>query len=274
MFRLQRLLLLLFILIGAHQAKADFVDIATIRVNQTLVRKLTHNHSQPYLVNLSRFKTGDTLKIEIWTDYGGQYNCTFVLENQETHGTDTLRWKDQIILTKELLEKEHRLTVIYQFSGQRMSWNICVFTPDPQIEEVYHTLNNWSYFLNSASLHKGMFTSPVLSDSIETNFVQSLSKKTPENRVPRDVSRHPIVHLSDILFFSEPEVSYLQKFIAEDYVKHYNLSSNIHGNLILDETDLSHFSFSFGDNDYHLEFCFELKQSQYKLTRILYKRRN
>ncbi|TNE54316.1 MAG: hypothetical protein EP338_07840 [Bacteroidetes bacterium] len=95
---------------------ADFVDIATIKVNNTLVRKVTNNSRSPYLINLSKFRIGDTLKIDVWTDHGAERNSFITIKNEESHHTDTLDYGEHFIITSDLLEQQHSISAISLFS--------------------------------------------------------------------------------------------------------------------------------------------------------------
>lgn len=94
------------LLIISYSAKADFVDIAILKVNGVLVRKLTNNNSGTYFVNLNKFKVGDTLSIQIRTDHGAERNSYISIKNLENNHKFVIRQAKQIHYIKRIPPKK------------------------------------------------------------------------------------------------------------------------------------------------------------------------
>lgn len=252
---------------------ADFVDIATIKVNNTLVRKVTNNSRTPYLINLGKFNIGDTLKIDVWTDHGAERNSFIKIKNEETQHIDSLNRKEYFIITSDLLKYKHSVAVTYIYSHpmeMNITWDICTITPNNRIELFYENINDLRDFLISTSNYKPNFSSTILIDSVMVNF----KSKKLKNVIQREVNDTITIAQDEIpklLVFNEVEKSYIQRFNSIDYFQLYDITSDIHGYIKIDQDSLLYGVVAFGGYKYKLEFHFTFDQNSYVLTNIYYK---
>lgn len=266
------LILFGFILIS-NKAQADFVDIATISVNKTIVRKVTNNSNEPYLINLSKFQIGDTLKVNVWTDYGGEMNSFITIKNNESLKIDTLTQNGIFIINSDLLTKKHLITVHYvSYHNEKhfTTWNICTIIPDDKIELVYKKSNELRDFLIS-TIEKSKINTSILADSIYMNFkLEKLKNGTVSRIILTDTI---LIHkdcVSKQLNFNQDEKSYIEEFNSIDYFHLFNLYSDIHGTIKINQSSLNDFIVVFGGYKYKYEFHFIFNQNEYSLSKIYY----
>lgn len=260
----------------SYVAKADFVDIATLKVNGKLVRRLTNNNHVPYLVNLSRFHAGDTLSVQIRTDHGAENNSYLSLQNLENKSKQLLTKDHYLIITTDLLQKKHLLSVTYILDypeETEVTWDICTFTPDEQIEQVYASINELRDLLLSAPNKKPPFSSTLFMDSITTNYQLSVAENGIRNKILKDTLNYSITKISDFLVLNPTEKTFIQKIDAIDYVKLHDFTSQLHASIILPPQNLDTFQFLFGDFDHSARFLFRYIDGQYKLEKIGYEKR-
>ncbi|HLP57029.1 MAG TPA: hypothetical protein VK151_18465 [Fluviicola sp.] len=267
--------ILLFIcILSACLAKADFVDIATISVNGKMVRKLTNNSRDLYLINFDNYQIGDTVKVKIWTDYGGEQSCFVTLKNLLSNDTDTLGKKKQFMLTEEIMSGEFLVSVTFfdPFDTNRFyKWDICKIVPNHRIEVVYETINEMKNLLLSLKSKKNTVSSPLLKDSLYVNF--RLPKPGTETRLLSDTTYYPATKLSDILQFTKTEISYLERYNSVDYFQQYDFETDIHGSIRVAEATLDHFQVSFGAFNYSFSFDLQWDSEKYILESIFYESR-
>jgi hypothetical protein len=268
----KKYMLVMLLLLAASSVRADFVDIATIRVNGKMVRKLTNNNSDPYLVNFSRFRPGDTVNIEIWTDHGAENNAFLTLRNLAAARVDTFDRKKEFLLTPEMLETEHLISVIYIYEYPRemkITWDICKIVPDDRIELVYAAVNNLKDLLISPDIWKSVSSSSVLMDSVTVDFNVVRSGTTFERQAAKAV-RYPKSQLSDIVRLTPAERSYLDAFEPIDYAQLYGLDTDLHVAIQVKEATIDRFSVTFGDFSWQLRFSLLFVQGNYLLESIQY----
>jgi hypothetical protein len=257
--------ILLFSLFLSTFALADFVDIATVRVNDSIIRKLTRNQVQPYLICLSNFSVGDTLNIDIWTDSWSENNCDVIYKNLENGTTDTLKRKQDYIITEDLLNSEFLISVVYySFSREPTPWNICKIVPDNKIELIYSQLNEFTNLLKS--------NSSDYSEFIDTAVSINFAVKNSDHKVQRSLITQTFVdeqQLQKILVSTKAEIDYLLKFKSTDHVSHvqYDYETKVHANLWLDEPELSKIKLSLGNFDEYIQYYFEFSEGHLILLR-------
>lgn len=266
------LILFGFILIS-NKAQADFVDIATISVNGKTIRKVTNNSSEPYLVNLSKYQIGDTLKISVWTDYGGEMNSFITIKNNESLKIDTLTNNGKFIINSDVLIKKHSVTVhyvSYDNEKQIATWNICTIIPDEKIELVYKKSNELRDYLIS-TIKKTKINPSILADSIFMNFKLVTNKNgSVSKKILTDTIQINKQLVPKQLNFNKDEKLYIEEFNSIDYFQLYNLFSEIHGTIKINQPSLNDFIVVFGSYKYKYEFHFIYKQNEYFLSKIFY----
>ncbi|MBI3238948.1 MAG: hypothetical protein HYZ43_08945 [Flavobacteriia bacterium] len=256
--------------LAAFWVKADFVDVATISINGKMIRKLTNNSRNPYLINLDNYHVGDTVSIKIWTDYGGENNA-FVTVHQLINGhTDTLSKKNRFILTDEFFRDEFLISVTFidPLNNRGYNWNICKIVPDHRIEIVYEQLNDFTDLLLALKSKKEHIASPLLKDSVFVNF-----KQVSGVRQLTDTIGYPITRLYNLLQFTKTETSYLERFNAVDYMAQYDFETDMYASIRVEENTIDEMSLSFGDFTYQLTFHFKWNEGSYLLERISFQKR-
>lgn len=269
-FMKKHLLLCAFVL-SVFWVRADFVDVATISVNGKMVRKLTNNSRDLYLINFDNYHRGDTVNVDIWTDYGGENHSFVTLQNVLNSKTDTLSKKNQFILTEEIKSNEFLISVTFVDpfgSNHGYTWNICKIVPDHRIEVVYESINELKELLVSLNTKKSQISSTVLTDSLTVNFKPAQSGN--EMRQLSDTVNYSISKLSGILQFNKTEMSYLKHYNAVDYADQYDFETNLHGSIQVAENSIDHFSVSFGNFTYRWLFNFQWDSEKYILESIFY----
>lgn len=250
--------------------RADYVDIAAMHVNGTLVRKMTRNSTHPYLVNLSQFQVGDTLQIDIWTDHGAEQNCVVTITSLETGETETLnRWKT-LLITSELLEREYLVSVTFTYSYPhefQSTWDICRIVPDPHIEKVYASMNELRDFLLTKPGSQNAMFPQLLKDSVEVNYFVSKGRAGELKREMMYAEKYPAQTIPEWTVLNPKEMNFLQQFNAIDYTRIYGFSTNVHSNVKISD-DLNSYSMSFGDFTYQLEFFAVWEREKFVLERI------
>lgn len=268
-------LIISLVFLISYSAKADFVDIAILKVNGVLVRKLTNNNQNPYFVNLSSFHVGDTLNIQIRTDHGAEENAYVSIKNLENNHKFVLTRENQFIISTELLQKKHLLSVTYVRDYPEeieITWDICKIIPDDQIEKVYSSIDEFCDFLLSVSNGKPNFYSSILADSITTNYVIKPSGKGFPEKILKDTLNYPITKMCQFLILNNTEKLLIKNIRAIDYVSLYDFSSNLYGSIVIGDEDIDTFMFMFGDFT-HLTRCyFQYSNGKYKLKKLLFEK--
>ncbi len=266
-------LIIFLLLLISYSVKADFVDIAILKVNGVLVRKLTNNNQNPYFVNLSRFHIGDTLCIQIRTDHGAEKHSYITLKNLENNHHFVLDKENRFIISNELLQKKHLLSVTYVLDypeEMEITWDICKIIPNDQIEKVYASINELRDYLISVSNGKPKSSASILNDSITTNYQLSPTKKGVLEKVLKDTLNYSINKIRDFLVLNQSEKTFIKQIDAIDYVKLHDFTGNMYGSITTGDDGIDTFCFFFGDFNYRLEFHFAYMKDKYILEKIFY----
>lgn len=260
-------------------AKADFSDIATIKVNGTLIRKVINNTSDPYLINLSAFKVGDTLSVFVKTDMGIEDNSIVTIKNLVSGKIDTFNDKNQLLLTNEVLKTEHLISVVYINidDDSRTYWDICKIIPNPIIEEIYYSANLLGKTLLSLETEKGKVASTILQDSILIGYKWGKSDKGSFFRIPSDTISYSKSQLWNFVKLSPNEKKLLRNFDSKNYMmmddyQSQEYEATVHIDLNINENELNKFQVVFGTNTNRLVFDFKRVENQYKLELISIKK--
>jgi|GEM_PF-4339457 len=265
----------LFFLCSLH-ANADFVDVATVRVNGKMIRKVTHNSLRPYLISFGQFRVGDTLHVAVWTDHGAQHHAFVTIRNLATGELDTLPRNNRFLLTPAILETAHLISVTFIYESglvRESKWDICKIIPDQRIEQVYASADALPKLLLALKTKKAGITSPILKDSV---LVGWKLLPTPGGVMARSMTgavSYAAGQLYKVLQLTPAEKRYLERFNAVDYVQMYDFETNFHGNVLVDALTLDTFRVSFGDFTYQLLFDFAFDGAQYQLAKISYEKR-
>jgi hypothetical protein len=235
---MNRILLLFGLILFNNFCFADFVDIATVEVNGKMIRKLTRNNGAPYLICLSNFKPGDTLTIDVWTDYGGQYNSHLIYQNKLTQETDSIHRLSKIILTKEMIEIPHLFAVnfIQKYKGENIknTWEIFETTNNARIEQCYDQLNQFVESLKANFSNEHDF----FLDSIECNIAQANTDENGRREKLQEIVMISQKEFPKLINLTEEEEEYLKDFNAKDYVQLYNTYTRMYGQLVIDSENL------------------------------------
>lgn len=248
---------------------ADFVDVATVKVNDKLVRKMARNNFTPYLICLSEFNPNDTLTISVWTDYFGENNSYLTYLNKTTNEIDTVSRNSPIILTEEMIRTPYLYSVTFIHNRNNNvsldTWEIFETRNEPKIEKAYSDLN---FFIDGLKAEFSISNDYFL-DSIECNILSSVLD-TRGSRLVGDtvlVSRNEIF---DLFVLTDEEREYLSGFNSKDYVQLYNLDTRMYGQIYLDQNDINWISLriaNFSGSKLRLNFVFQ--ENRFKLKSVL-----
>lgn len=264
-------ILLLFVFIASF-SKADFVDVATLSVNGKQIQQLTNNKGVHYLVNLNNHHVGDTLHLDIWTDYGGEEHAFFSIQNMDTRKIDTLSSSNNIVLTETILTTKHLITVNFLHKNYTSAWEIFLITPDDRIEKVYKQMNAFINCLSSTRFKSTRCLTSFSRDTVACNFDlshfnnDSLRRmKEPEKWLNPEV-------ISTNLKFTKNERKAFKSFDAANYMEQYTIlwSTKVFFDTQIDETNFQWFSISIGDYNDQLLFYFTKMKEGYLLEKISY----
>ncbi|MDX1373137.1 MAG: hypothetical protein R3321_11735, partial [Nitrososphaeraceae archaeon] len=235
---MKRLLLIFSLIALSNSCFADFVDIATIKVNGKLIRKLTRNNSSPYLICLSEFKPNDIMTISVWTDYGGEYNSYLTYKNKLTNEVDTINRKSKIILTEDMITNPYQFSVSFIHERNNKitenSWTIFESTNNARVEKAYSHLNQFIEELKTNFSNMDDF----FLDSIECNISSpKLDKKGL--RQTKDTIFISQNNILELLTLTDEEIEYLSEFNSKDYVQLYNIGTQMYGQIYIDNENLN-----------------------------------
>lgn len=252
--------------------KADFVDVATLSINGKQIQQLTNNKSVHYLVNLNAHHVGDTLHLDIWTDYGGEEHAFFSIQNMDTHQIDTLNSSNNIVLTETVLTTKHLITVTFLHKNYSSAWEICMITPDDRIEKVYQRMNAFIDCLYSPKFKFIACLSTFSKDSVACNFNLSHFNKDSLQRMKEPEQWLKPEVISTNIKFTRNERKAFESFDAANYMEQYTIlwSTKVFFDTQIDETDFQWFSISIGDYDDQLLFYFTKTKDEYLLEKISY----
>lgn len=262
-------LLSFFLFLISLSARADFSNMAKLSVNGVLVRRIIDNSTTPHLVNLSKFKVGDTLKIDLWTDHGAENNAFVRIIDLETEQIDTLGRRKTFIITSDFLNHAHLISATYIYDHReefRITSDLFQTTQSNQIELIHQSLDDFATTILDAQSKKAKLTSEIFPASVEVNFIPG--NKTRDRKLS-DSTDQSIKKLKEFLWLNVVEVDYFDGFSGFDYFKIYNLGSIIYGSLKIDPENLDEYQFTLGDWDYRMEFHFSYTGSEYQLSKIL-----
>lgn len=246
---------------------ADFVDIATVKINGQLVRKLTRNSPSPYHICLKEYNVNDTLTIDVWTDTGRERLAFLTYTNKASGHKDSTYLKRGILITEDMILHPHVFTVVYLYEGREKitasSWDIFETTLNPQIEKVYNQLNQ---FVDS--LKNGGNIDAFMGDSVLINYTVSFSNQYV-NRKRLDSAVFYYSNVTSYLILKEEEMEYLKGFNAKDYVQLYNLSTRMYGRLNINSNNLKSFSLRLSNYSEDITFEFSFEDHRYKLVSVI-----
>jgi hypothetical protein len=264
--------ILLFFAFIATFAKADFVDVATLSVNGKQIQKLTNNKGVHYLVNLNAHHVGDTLHLDIWTDYGGEDHAFFSIQNMDTQQIDTLSRSNNIVLTETILSTKHLITVTFLHKNYTSAWEICMITPDDRIEKVYQRMNAFIDCLNSTKFKSIACLSTFSKDTVACNFNLSHFNKDSLRRMKEPEKWLNPEVISTNLKFTKNERKAFESFDAANYMEQYTIlwSTKVFFDTKIDETNFQWFSITIGDYNDQLLFYFTKVNEGYLLEKISY----
>lgn len=269
---MKQITLIAGLILTANWAKADSVDIATITVNSTLVRRVACNSSVPYLINLSRFNIGDTLRVEVMTDHYAEKNSFITIKNIESQRVDTIKRNNYILINKDLLTKTHffRVTYIYSYPQERKRvWDICMTTSDDKIELIYKNANDLRDYLISTT-KKIKINSAILADSVKINFsAVRLKNGSILRKYLKDTLLIANSAIPKFLLFDKIEKSFIENFNSIDYYSLHNYD-NIYGFIRIDPESLNNFDVNFGGYKNRINFHFTFSQNIFVLKEISY----
>lgn len=265
---MNRLLILLCFISISNISLADFVDIATVKINGKLVRNLTRD-SNPYLINLEKFNVNDTLTITVWTDYGGEYNSYLTYQNKVTNEIDSVGRRSKILLTEAMLNTPYlfSVTFIHSINGEpsEVTWKIFETTDHPRIEKVYTQTNAFVENLKSAI--------PITDDFFMDSIACNIASPKLDKKGLRQAGDTILVARADIfnlLVLTEEEKEYLIDFNAVDYVQLYNIKTRMYGHLDMGKAEINWISLRLANfSGSRLRFNFVFENNRYKVNSIL-----
>lgn len=273
MIRTVYFVVLVVLLFNSMTVRADFVDMATISINNKFIRKVTNNSPQTYLLHLSKDQAGDTLRITLWTDHGGERNAYITLTDIETRETIEFPADHYHILNSTFLEHNFLISAKFVYTYPRefeITWDIFQTTSSPQIEQLYTSLNQFVDFMTFTRYRSAIWYKTFILDSIQTNFVWIAQSHAPNQRISSDTVLQSGSRFYQFLLLNDSEKEYFENFDANNYFKMYNLHSSIHGTLKIDQQHLDHYSFEMRNRDYRLRFEFIYRDNRYLLDGIFY----
>lgn len=246
-------------------ARADFVDIATIRVNGNKIRKFTNNTKTPYLLNLSEYKVGDTLSVSLWTDYGGQRNSSVTIENLKTSKVDTLDWEKSCLITEEMLKSEFLISAIFHTGKFDIHWDICKLIPDQKIEWIYQTINQLADSLKGPNIN----LSHLAPDSMLIH-VQNIREDSGVFLPGQTTYKSITNNLTKFIKIGAAEREFLDRFNATNYKElvDFHPQYKVHGYINIREEDLDTFEFIIADFKTKTSFEFYFNEGKYILKEI------
>ena len=259
---------ILFVLI-ALSAQADFSNMATLSINGSLIRRVVLNTNTPHLVNLSKFKVGDTLHVDLWTDHGAEDNAFIRIIDMENDLVTILKRNNSFIITPDFLNHDHLIsaTFIYQHREEfQINSDLFQTTQSNQIELIHRSLDDFSELLIDVQSENEGLILEIFNDSVAVNFALDGKSKS---RNLTDTTYHSDEELRKFLKLNQEEIDYFDGFSGIDYFTIYNLGSKLYGSLKIDSKNLNQYQFSLGNWDYRIQFHFIHTENHYKLTKIL-----
>lgn len=254
-------------------ARADFVDMATLSVNGRFVRKVTQDATQPYLVNLSQYKTGDTLRIKLWTDHGAERNAYITLTHLESKEEIEFSADHYYLMDESFLKNEYSISAHFVYEHPKefeVSWSVFETTLSDQIEQLYYSLDDFVEFMIFSRYRSNVQWDRFIADSVSLNYVWISQSHGADQRTPTETLRHSGTHYSRFLPLTDTEKEYFERFDASDYYKLYNMRSPFYGSIRINNEDLDHYSFEMNNWEYTVRFEFVYRDNRYLLEGIFY----